>query len=513
MDRGMKKMEEVLHFTLEILFRLTGEDYTVVKKTSNVPYQAPVSEECGRPLSPIIRPPCPFLIHEDINDQKILELTYQMIELLTGEVPLRRQDVTIYFSMEEWEYLERHKDLYKDVMMEVPQPFTPSVLSSKRTPERCPRAFLAQDCKRENPNVPQHHQGKDLTHNNTTETYVRGDEQCKEEIPTYDYPDDCFRISEGHAMSTDFKADISSTVHTEDLSSDPIQQLLSYELSQNVKKNKRKKVDHQRDQIVENPFSCIKCSKRFTDKSNLVKHEKDHKEVKPFSCSECGSFFTRKSHLVRHLRLHTGEKPYSCSECWKCFTEKSNLVAHMKTHLGDKPFSCSECGKCFNTKSNLVIHQRVHTGEKPFTCSECKKCFMKKSHLDMHQRIHTGEKPFSCSECKKCFKKKSQLVIHHRVHTGEKPFSCLECGLCFTFKSNLDIHQKIHTGEKRYSCSECGKCFSQRSHLVRHQKIHTEEKPFSCSECGKCFIQRFHFLRHQRKHKGENHFNFATDLC
>ncbi|XP_073523021.1 uncharacterized protein [Phyllobates terribilis] len=187
MDRD-KMAEKILYLTLEILFRLTGEDYTVVKKTSSERCQDPVSERWGRPLSPITRPPPHPLMHEDINDQKILALAYKMIELLTGEVPIRCQDVTVYFSMEEWDYLEGHKDLYKDVMMEVPHPLTSPVLSSKRTtPERCPRPLLLQDSKQEDPNVPQDHQGEDLTHINTTETYVRGDERCKEEFPTYDY--------------------------------------------------------------------------------------------------------------------------------------------------------------------------------------------------------------------------------------------------------------------------------------------------------------------------------------
>ncbi|KAM4029953.1 uncharacterized protein ACNLHF_022133 [Anomaloglossus baeobatrachus] len=160
MDMERDKMaERILHLTLEILFRLTGEDYTVVKKTSSERCQAPVSEGWGRPLSPITGPPPHPPIHEDINDQKILELTYKMIELLTGEVPIRCQDVTVYFSMEEWVYLEGHKDLYKDVMMAVPQPLTSPGLSSKRTtPERCPRPLLPQDCKQEDPDVPQDHQ-------------------------------------------------------------------------------------------------------------------------------------------------------------------------------------------------------------------------------------------------------------------------------------------------------------------------------------------------------------------
>ncbi|XP_073418810.1 oocyte zinc finger protein XlCOF29-like [Dendrobates tinctorius] len=110
MDRD-KMAERMLHLTLEILFRLTGEDYTVVKKTSSDRCQDPVSEGSGRPLSPITGPPPHPLIREDINDQKILELIYKMFELLTGEVPIRCQEVAVYFSMEEWEYLEGHSDL------------------------------------------------------------------------------------------------------------------------------------------------------------------------------------------------------------------------------------------------------------------------------------------------------------------------------------------------------------------------------------------------------------------
>ncbi|XP_073418820.1 gastrula zinc finger protein XlCGF66.1-like [Dendrobates tinctorius] len=103
---------------------LHNQDYTVVKKTSSDRCQDPVSEGWGRPLSPITGPPPHPLIHEDINDQKILELIYKMIELLTGEVPIRCQNVAVYFSMEEWEYLEGHRDLYKNVIMEVLQPLT-----------------------------------------------------------------------------------------------------------------------------------------------------------------------------------------------------------------------------------------------------------------------------------------------------------------------------------------------------------------------------------------------------
>ncbi|XP_069605103.1 zinc finger protein 250-like isoform X2 [Ranitomeya imitator] len=526
MDRD-KMAERILHLTLEILFRLTGEDYTVVKKTSSHRCQDPVSEGWGRPLSPITGPPPHLLTHENINDQKILELTYKMIELLTGEVPIRCQDVAVYFSMEEWEYLEGHRDLHKNVIMEVPQPLTSPDLSSKRTtPERCPRPLLPQDCNQEDPNAPQDHQGEDLTHINSTETYVRGDERCKEEIPTYGYPDDCTRRSEGQLTSSIFKTDdleilqdtteeiaftpdISSSIHSKDLSSDSMKQVPSSDSLLTNKENQSKKRGIKKQTVPKamKSFSCSECGKCFNSKSNLVNHHRTHTGEKPFSCSECGKCFARKPHFVRHQRTHTGEKPFSCSECGKCFKQKSDLVNHHRTHTGEKRFSCSECGKCFTFKEALVRHQIIHTGEKPFSCSECGKCFTHKQALVRHQITHTGEKPFFCSECGKCFNQKWHLARHQRTHTGEKPFSCSECGKCFTLKIILVRHQITHTGEKPFSCSECGKCFNQKAFLVRHQRTHTGEKPFSCSECGKCFNQKAFLVRHQRTHTREKPFS------
>ncbi|XP_073404155.1 uncharacterized protein [Dendrobates tinctorius] len=528
LERNRDKMaERILHLTLEILFQLTGEDYRVVKKTSSERCQDPVLEGWERTLSPITRTTPHPLIHEDINDEKILELTYMMIELLTGEVPIRCQDVTVHFSMEEWEYIEAHKDLYKDVMMEISQPLKSPDLSSKRTtPERCSSPLFPQDCKQEDPNVSPDHQGEDLTHINTTETCVEDEEWYKVEIPADDYPEDyCNRRSEGNLTSSMFTSDdfditqditevnaitpdIPSSLHSKDLSFDPFNQFLYFDSSQIIKRNISHKTGIKTKSALtaKDPFSCFEYGKSFSFETSFITYQKIHTEEKRFCCSECGKYFNQKSGLLRHERIHTGVKPYSCSECEKCFTDKSTFVRHKRIHTGERPYSCSDCGKSFIKKSNLVSHQRFHTGEKPYSCSECGKCFANKSHLIAHHRIHTGEKPYACSECGKCFIEKSSLVTHLKTHAKEKPFPCSECGKCFVDNPSLFKHQRIHTAEKPFSCSECGKSFANKSFLAQHQKCHTGEKPFSCSECGKCFGGKYHLIRHQRTHTGEKPF-------
>ncbi|XP_069606478.1 oocyte zinc finger protein XlCOF8.4-like [Ranitomeya imitator] len=432
MDEASDKIaERILHLTLEILFQLTGEDYTIAKKTTREHCQ----ERVEIPLSSFMGPPPYTLIREDINDRKILELIYKMIELLTGEVPIRCQDVTIYFSMEEWEYLEGHTDLYKDVMMKVPQPLTS--------------------------------------------------------------PGDCIRSTNGHVILSDFKAedhgvtpdtyeeraiipDMQSFILSDDLSADAFPQVLSSDLPLTVKQNKnhRRDIEHQRSHTREEQFSCVNCDKCFTDQSNLVRHQIIHTEINNFSCLECNKCFTGKSNLFEHQQTHIEEKPYSCFECGKFFTEKIHLVRHEINHTVAKPYSCSECGKCFSANSKLVIHERSHTGEKPFFCPECGSCFTSKSHLVRHERIHTGMRPFSCSECGRCFHQNSDLIKHQRTHTGEKPFTCSECGKCFQQKSDLARHQRSHVRMKRCSCSECGKCFVYKKDFHRHEQSHTGKKSF-----------------------------------
>ncbi|CAJ0952235.1 unnamed protein product [Ranitomeya imitator] len=76
----------LFHFALEIISLLSGEDYTIVRKTpgDGVTPIIHLQESGGRSPGPITEPPPHSLLHE--RNKKILELSNKMIELLSGEV-------------------------------------------------------------------------------------------------------------------------------------------------------------------------------------------------------------------------------------------------------------------------------------------------------------------------------------------------------------------------------------------------------------------------------------------
>ncbi|XP_068112277.1 zinc finger protein 665-like [Hyperolius riggenbachi] len=488
--------KHLLNLTLETIFLLTGEKCSLVKKKPSLEavIQGIYTSSGRRNTSQtsVIKPLPLSRKRERSIEKKILEVTSKMIERLTGEVPVRCQDVTVCFSTEEWQYLEEHKDLYEDITVENQPPLTSLGLDQSMNSPKGEGSIRTLH--------------EDPAPNSSIVTIVANHDPQNSVEQTVPSPHN----EQMSSPEEDIPEDLDSSDHLLCLSSDS--EILDHEKqipsmtcpqcgkSFSKKSNFSKHVKYHN---IEKPHSCPECRKCFIRASDLAKHSIVHTGEKPFTCNECGKGFVSKAYLAIHTRIHTGEKPYSCSECKKQFISISALIVHQKIHTGEKPHTCSECGKGFIRKSDLAQHQRVHTGEKPFSCNECGKRFFSKPHLVVHQRVHTGERPFSCPDCGKCFSSKTHLVVHHRIHTGVRPYPCPQCGKCFIRKAVLDLHLRSHAGEKPYSCAECGRCFAYKTYLSSHRKIHLGMKPFPCPDCGKCFISNSEVVKHRRTHTGE----------
>ncbi|XP_069837137.1 oocyte zinc finger protein XlCOF7.1-like isoform X2 [Dendropsophus ebraccatus] len=405
MNEDRKKMtEKILKLTLEIIYLLTGEDYIVVRKIPGEYLTRKNSHISGgwrKIQSQTTKPP--------ENEQKILELTHRIIDLLTGQ-----------------EYIEENKEFYKDIMENQPPLMSLDRSNRRKLKGRCPSPFYSPGCSDEIHNVPLDHQDEEMINikveviadnddddddEEEEDTYIRGDHHCKEEaIPVDIRPDTHYKNSARHGF-------LSPRSKTEEKN-------MTYNSSSEPPAQNTPQGLHSADVLPE-----LWDLGELPDTSHVVSQSPDHTAYKTFQCFECGKSFAKKSVLVEHQRIHTGEKPFSCSDCGKCFTQRSNLAQHQRIHRGENPFMCLECGKCFSKKSNLLRHQRIHRGEKPFACSDCGKCFTSKSQLEVHQRIHTGEKPFTCMDCGKCFIQKSDLVRHQRVHSDSRVTSVPQLSL------------------------------------------------------------------------------------
>ncbi|XP_053571558.1 uncharacterized protein LOC128661312 [Bombina bombina] len=498
--------EGILNHTMGIICLLTGEEYTVVKKNS----------------------------------------PHSNIDQLAEEVPIKCGDIAIYFSMEEWEYIEEHKELYKDVMKEnqqiletVEKPIIETTgdikiddqLNVEETEDLCEKIQseaseeeLCDSIGTDSPDEDMLYMSviEDDEDEKSIQKVLIASDPCSGEpmiVTKIEEEDESYDMvqseHETHInSSTDLFTDSNRLSHNQAsfVMKDNFGKYCSQETNNHFPSTPSKSLKGPATTGYPSDYANKihqVCAKPQGSRKKLsAKHSKcskDGEKLDGKSTCRSGHYSSQKSNRFRHRKYRRNGKKFVCSDCGKCFV-KSDLIRHQRTHTGEKPFKCSDCGKCFTRNSSLNAHMTIHTGEKSYTCADCGKCFSRSSNLNSHKKIHTGEKSYTCSDCGKSFSSGSVLVIHKRIHTGEKPFACSECNKCFVSSSELAKHKRKHTGVKPFSCAECEKSFASHSGFVIHMRSHTGEKPFVCSECGKSFTSNSALVMHKRRHTGEKPF-------
>uniref|UniRef100_A0A8C5WCG7 C2H2-type domain-containing protein n=1 Tax=Leptobrachium leishanense TaxID=445787 RepID=A0A8C5WCG7_9ANUR len=352
-------MERILNHALGIIFMLTGEEYVVVKK--------------GSP-------------HHSVHS-------------LVGEVPIKCGDISVYFSMEEWDYIEGHKDIYKDVMVEGRQ-----VSDASRSPENSPSessdedadiVFIGEVAKAERIEADDDEEEADISITTPAEfndVTIHGEEtplRSPEEVEEQDIPGDTctvysrknkvrresskpnyFPAQTSHPRSSELQTVTDSWDTAAEGSSDPRPQ--------------PKEESNTPTRLMADTADSDTCPQHcaFWTRSPDTAEPAPTEQEGPFACRACRKSFPLQRMLTRHLKCHSTQKRHRCPCCAKGFNDTFDLKRHMRTHTGIRPYKCPACDKSFTQRCSLESHLRKIHGvtqsyayrqrrSKIYVCEEC----------------------------------------------------------------------------------------------------------------------------------------------
>nr|AAI60763.1 Unknown (protein for MGC:180066) [Xenopus laevis] len=458
----------MVNLTLEMIYLLTGEHYIPRKK----------SDDGGA----LHAPGSVIQKENNKNDKKILELMSNIIQLLTGEVAIRTHHVSIYFSLDEWDYIKGNKVLYEEGIKEDLQQQHSLGWEFDVTSDTA-----ANDIKEEAASFEERDQS-DCSIDPLTEqiqgtdtptpimgcslnnTPADGYLVIKKEEPSWEEEKQLAEQTQGTDASTlmGWRRSLKCSLFPKDTSDVIKEELDSCETDHNYCS-----INTEHTLGTDQSASIMGCSLNTNSShyvSNGIKEESTSRERESQSDYRAVNIpvpGTDQTTMGSGYSLYN--KHLDISNYGKTINDSKRTPRLRKPPVQGK-LRCSVCNKLFRTKTILTRHQRIHTGERPYACSGCGKRFARVCTLTVHKRIHTGEKPFICTDCGKRFSSLSQITEHRRIHTGEKPFSCSDCGKCFAHRATLKKHKSVHVGEKLHACTQCGKCFPSLQLLNEHLK-------------------------------------------
>ncbi|XP_063814335.1 oocyte zinc finger protein XlCOF29-like [Pseudophryne corroboree] len=561
--------EQILNLTLEIIYLLTGEDYVPEKKSP-----IHVTRRCGsrvsgllsRTQSPITEPPPHSLIHERDNEQKILELTNKIIQLLTGEVPIRCEDVAVYLSMEEWEYVEGHRHLYKDVMMEDKHRTKENDVSMEDEKVEDGKVSPQTTCVNKDENVLQNNSGingskrkrprkrrakwvwktkkkpavakiisipTDPTGSQCTSPVRKDASTCEEgSLPSVitstaidnNHPNLC---DINNTSNTD---NYNSTDHTQVCTAGWTKQAASPTMAGNLM---GAAVFQPRDLTDKEYTTTSSHTEQFP--SVIAGYPidiyipTDHTSA-PYASASCKDTDVAAAAVYAHTEYTPYTSTYIKEESGS-FYETNLTDADMYTAAGLASTTIKE--ECVSVGEETGVDPTVFTTTDPMQ-TQLASNHIKEEAISYGDGMYTpteyvhrpaqrkiDSRGINCTpnrhkkislpkyrDSNKTYPEHAASANHQATPVTGCMYVCSTCEKSFTSSFGLIKHQTVHNGSK-VACPQCGKLFFYRSSLVIHQRIHTGEKLFACPVCGKCFTNNSNLVVHQRIHTGEKPFSCA----
>ncbi|XP_073517461.1 uncharacterized protein [Phyllobates terribilis] len=554
---GEEMTRRILDVTLEIIYLLTGEDYGPVNKS--------VRKSPNSTASPHAEP--------SRHHRRILHLTNNIIQLLSGEVPVRCQDVAVYFSVEESEYLEGHKDLYNAVM-ETPRSLkSPDESSKNHTSGSRPDPADLQECTEERASVPQDHQEEDVKNIKVEieQKETPRDDPCEEEKTTCIYPEESSRRSPSETRPQ-LDETQKSTRGTQTVPQD--HQVGDIKVI--------KEEDEDMEMWGHNPYKEETTTCADPDESNMGNasaicprsdppQEESHSA--PQGAQEDGDDELRvRAHLPdtdESSKNHTSGPRPDPADLQECTEERASVpqdhqdedVKNIKVEIEQKETPRDD--PCEEEKTTCIYPEessRRSPSETRPQLDETQKStrgtqtvpqdhqvgdikVIKEEDEDMEMWGHNPykEETTTCADPDESSMRNASAICPKSDPRQEESHSApqgaqedgddkLRDGSLKIIKVEVEeveiwgeqqLNRKksanISTGpaSSRYSniytCSDCGKGFPFKSKLIRHRRTHTGEAPYTCKDCGRCFKHKTSLSDHKRIHTGEK--PFACSYC
>ncbi|KAM4031019.1 uncharacterized protein ACNLHF_018596 [Anomaloglossus baeobatrachus] len=491
----------ILNLTLEIICLLTGEDCIVVKKTSSH------GQGWSRIQSPMIEPPANSLMSVKNNEQKILDLTNKIIELLTGEKCNYLEDSHNNIMLESHQALSSLGNMVNGLSGQTSAHSVEELSSCEEkedvhTPTGHRQQHLFSDIKAESVSYDSRNSTDSNAYKSTDDTQEYPSTPIKEEPVSSE--EESFTDPEIYA----------TTDHTPRHASPHIKEEKGLSQSANTTDADTYTPTYQTPQYS----SPIKEESVVYDGGNLtdvyVPSDHIHSPTLIEDSVSCdgGSITNLTDHAHQHPANYVIDEPEMCDEgrAINLETQPSSTNTECENENVQNNYSSFDKGNLDTDIYALIKHaqakytfSRIEDGSSSEEENSKDHIQMSADHTLQRPPNDTGEtvpQTFQCPDCSECFTRKSGLINHRRNHRQEK-LTCSKCGKVFSKRSSLQNHLTLHTGEKPYACPICGKCFARKSNLISHETIHSGKASFICAECGRYFVCKVHLTKHQIIHE------------